>query len=281
MIAFITVHYNTPEEIKDYVRSIAALDRVSSDILVVVVDSGSSAQQLAEMKLFVESSYFPGISLQLIEANENLGYLRGLNRGIAQVKLKSIPVEYWILGNNDVLFEKDFLIQLYKVRYDRDTLVLAPNIKNASGVYENPHEIEPIPKSRLKLYDLYYSNYFVGTSIMKLYGLVNRLFTNPRRFKMKKEKVDFMNIHFCTGCKFILTRHFFEHYEQLRDDVFLWAEEVLISYQVWSINKKMLYCPTLKMYHKLSVATGKLPSRKKYNQMRDAHWKVRPFHKLQ
>ena len=55
------------------------------------------------------------------------------------------------------------------------------------------------------------------------------------------------------GACFILTNNFFKFYGKLDDRVFLWGEEYLLANQLLSAGGKMLYEPSIIVYHQTTL----------------------------
>lgn len=271
-VCFITVHYNTPNEIANYIKSIQLL-RPAATIKIVIVDNCSLEENFIRLQEVVRAANDDRI--ELVRASSNAGYFQGLNTGIRLVNPDEY--DYLIVGNNDVSYQNDFLQALKAIRTDEKNLVLAPNIYNTSGYFENPNAVNKISKIRMFFYDVYYTHYVLASLITNMYSFRNKLSTNRRRKQMMNETITFMPVYLCMGSQFILTKSFFKHHKQLREDVFLWSEEALLAYQVRSAGGNILYCPTLKMFHLENASTGQLPSRKKYDIMQNSYWTARKY----
>lgn len=272
-VCFITVHYNTPKEVESYIANIRQL-KSSVTPQIIIVDNCSTSDSRAQLTEVINK--LADSNIHLIEATSNRGYFQGLNVGIRYSR-DLADYDYLIVGNNDVTYESNFLTELEAIPFDEKNMVLAPNIYNTSGYFENPNAISKISPVRMFFYDVYYTHFLLASLITRLYNIRNKLATNKRRKIMMNETKHFIPIYLCMGSQFILTKSFFQHYQQLREDVFLWSEEALLGYQVRTAGKEILYCPTLKMFHLENASTGQLPSRKKYDIMQKSYWTARKY----
>ncbi|MBO0614360.1 glycosyltransferase [Thiothrix fructosivorans] len=255
---FITVNYNNCNFTKEYIYSINSIPLDEGDhVNVIIVDNKSNNEDYRNLEIFCRTFD----SVELIRNDTNLGYFKGLNIGITIAKKDSNTLI--IAGNNDLTFDKDFLKNLKKIAYNKNTLVIAPNIITLEGRQQNPHVINEVPRIEKIKCEIYYSNYYIGQSLR----FINRLFRNPLN---KNEKIltnDFgqMPIKRGIGACYILTPHFFDFFEKLDDRVFLWGEEALLSNQVESVSGITLYDPTIKITHHESASVVNIESKKRYD----------------
>lgn len=119
-IAFITVNYNTLECVKHLADFFSGLDVPFSFSLTVVDNNSADGSQQ-----FLESR--PEINY--LQTGENLGYGRGINRGVAATTSK-----YVCVTNTDVILNRDALVNLWHFLEERpDAGVCAPRISHEDG----------------------------------------------------------------------------------------------------------------------------------------------------
>lgn len=97
-LSVIIVSYNTREDTEACIASV--FGNAPADTQVIVVDNGSTDGTAAAIR-----DRFPGVIVD--EANENLGFARGVNRGVAQA-----DGEYIVLLNPDTVVLTDGLMAL-------------------------------------------------------------------------------------------------------------------------------------------------------------------------
>ena len=73
------------------------------------------------------------------------------------------------------------------------------------------------------------------------------------------------------GALYVLTPNFFNHFDKLWEDVFLYGEEAILTGQVNSVNGKIWYEPSLKCNHDESASTSKIGTKKKYKIIQNSY----------
>jgi N-acetylglucosaminyl-diphospho-decaprenol L-rhamnosyltransferase len=119
-IAFVTVNYNTLECMKNLTSFFSDLDAPFT-FTFTVVDNNSvdGSQELLQSRP----------EIQYLQTGENLGYGRGINRGVAATASK-----YVCVTNTDVILNRDALIALWHFLEERaDAGVSAPRITYEDG----------------------------------------------------------------------------------------------------------------------------------------------------
>lgn len=119
-IAFITVSYNTLECVKGLANFFNGLNAPFTFTFTVVDNNSTDGSQE-----FLRSR--PGINY--LQTGKNLGYGRGINRGVATTASK-----YVCVTNTDVILNRDALIHLWRFLEERlDAGVCAPRLTYEDG----------------------------------------------------------------------------------------------------------------------------------------------------
>ncbi|RZK43795.1 MAG: glycosyltransferase family 2 protein [Pedobacter sp.] len=257
-IAFICVNYNNSKITLAYIESVLGLS-TKEEIHIVVVDNASRPEELSILKSF----HHP--QLTVIYQNENLGYFKGLNKGIDAINAKEF--DYVLIGNNDLTFEADFLKQLEAETFAQDVLVLAPNIIRIDGIHQNPHILNKFSKVQRIYRRLYYSHYWVAVNLQKLYNVLKPGLVAEDRAGHDIRQEILMGYGAC----YILTPQFFNHFERLDAPVFLMGEEGVLANQVLGVSGKTLYLPNLVVHHHDHASIGTVPTRKLYEFSRQSY----------
>lgn len=260
--SFITVNYNDWLATLRLVESIKCLNKNSGDqIELVVVDNRSDENDYRQLNDNVAA--YPWV--KLIRNDANVGYFSALNVGL---QATDRPGRIAIVGNNDLRYDKNFIIELSKIKYDPDTYVIAPNIINRNGIHQNPHCMNRIPRWRIVGYDLYYSNYNLGVMLLSLFRMF-KCFNKPRDNPYAgKPHYIYMGIGAC----YVLTRNYFSHFKSLDGRVFLWGEEALLAAQIESAGGRTLYHPGPVVYHDENESVSKkIMSREYYRITRESY----------
>jgi GT2 family glycosyltransferase len=269
-IHFISVNFNNADYTGKYIESIARLNPSSFRVWVTIVDNASDPDDYEKL----QGACRGRDNVRLLKNPENLGYFRALNVGIGTVDRRTRVTEkpLFVVGNNDLVFRDDFLSELEKIRYDDDTLVLAPNVVTSDGYHQNPHcrtRLSFVRKMGLKIY---FRNYYFGCAI---YWLRKKIF--PYRADNPEEYLTAQFIYMGIGACYVLTENFFRHHDRLDDRVFLYGEEALLANQVHSCGGKILYIPDTVVFHAESVTLVSHQSRKNYEISRRSYKVYAPY----
>lgn len=260
---FIAVNFNGSNYTKSYIESIHEIILGESDeIKIIVVDNYSSETDYQSLGKYCSTI----TDVRLIRLNENVGYFKGLNQGILSVNKKKNTV--FIVGNNDLTFDKDFIINLKKINYDRDVFVIAPNIITKEGRQQNPHVIDRVSSVEKWKTSIYYSNYYIG----QLFRVVNQSLKRVIKKKaVLKNNIKQMKIKRGIGACYVLTPNFTKKFEKLDDSVFMWGEEAVLSNQIESENGSILYDPSIIVHHHESASVTSIESKKRYYMVKESH----------
>jgi GT2 family glycosyltransferase len=236
------------------------------DIMIVVVDNSKDQDDFLELTKYIQNNQINN-QVKIVKINNN-GYFDALNIGIDYIDKIQYRPEYYIIGNNDITFENDFLKILKELKIENDELVIAPDVITNEKSHENPHVIDRVSIVRKLKYDLYYCHYFVAKLITKFYSTDRKL----KKFDSQRK-----HIHMGIGALYILTPNFFIHFNKLWNEVFLYGEEAILAGQMMSVKGKILYEPNLKCFHNESTTTSKLPAKEKYLIIKSSYKKYRKY----
>ena len=233
--AVIIVNYNG---YRDTEECLASLRKVPTpDMLVVVVDNGSTNDSVERLKEFMM-----GEKEHLICTEDNLGFSGGNNVGIQYAIDKG--VEYICLLNNDTIVEPDFLDKMLK-RADENSVVFG-KIK----FFKNPDKI-----------------WFAGGNYNRWTGRTVHFGYNQKDIEIKqlKEKQNFV-----TGCLLLIPVTIIEKVGMLPEHYFLYYEDTEYSLRLIENDVDMEYAPEAVIYHKVSASTQKMPDKMRYYTIRNS-----------
>lgn len=272
---FVAVNYNGSSHTENYLQSLQEISVPEGDVLQsFIVDNNSSESDLANVRDSVLRRDFA----QLIAQDRNPGYFGGLNAGLDICSKNEETI--FIVGNNDLKFAADFLVQFKKIPREQDVLVIAPDVLTLDGRRQNPHVVTKVSALELVKARIYFSNYYVGQVTRCLNGtlryLVNKLRRRGARRGPAYEPVR-MKIKRGIGACYILTPRFFDHHQRLDDRVFLWGEEALLSHQVEAVGGSTLYEPSLKVTHCESASVRFIQKRERYEIVKASYKIYRPY----
>ena len=119
-IAFITVNYNTVDCVRQLTTFFSKLDVPFTFTFTIVDNKSQDGSQE-----FLQSRS----GLNYLQTNGNIGYGRGINRGVAATASK-----YVCVMNTDVILNRDALVSLWRLLEERpDAGVCAPRITYEDG----------------------------------------------------------------------------------------------------------------------------------------------------
>ena len=272
-LGFVFTNYNNSEFTKSAISSMIFENGIF-DYQIVIVDNDSDESNTQQLK-FIKKERENNI--HLILSKENIGYFRGLNLGIKQLKSTYPEMKYIIVGNNDLLFPDDFpaMIKNNKAVLDKYAVV-SPDIVTANGIHQNPHVIKRISFVREIIYDIYYSNYLCTVLLSKIAKLTSH-FTNRGDETQHNIAQEINQGH---GSCYILSTLFFDNFDELWSPTFLMGEEAFLSIQLRNKNLTVYYEPNIKITHFYHAAIGKVSSKKMWEFSKKAHQEYRKYVKL-
>lgn len=240
---FIIVNYNGANVSIDCIKSILSLDNSINYVSqIIVVDNNSDNTDKLILKNY-ESTFNQKSKLNLIFTDNNLGYFGALNKGLSSIKNKD--KYYIIIGNNDLIFNKNFCSLVNDTEFKSCDFVISPNIITLDNIHQNPISIKRLNYLRRLSYKIYFLNYSISKLVTKFATLIqrNRTIKNKDGCNLKQY------IHTGFGACYILTPFFWGKNNELLNKVFLNGEEPIFSYQIHSTGGKILYTPEIIVKH--------------------------------
>lgn len=260
---FIAVNYNGSDFTREYIESINAIKFNAEDsVNVVIVDNNSNGDEKDKLATF-DKRYS---NLTILWSPHNVGYFKGLNKGIESIQKDENTI--LIVGNNDLTFDERFLVNLKKIDYPEDVLVIAPNIITKEGRQQNPHVVKEVSKIEKIKVAIYNSNYYLGQTLRFINQAIRKFRNKPVSLQNNYGQ---MKIKRGIGACYVLTSKFFKHFTKIDDRVFMWGEEALLSNQIESVGGATLYDPTIIITHHESASVKSIQSKKKYHMVRESY----------
>lgn len=268
-IGYVCTNFNSSEVTLKAVETLCLSQ--GHDIHVVVVDNASNEREKQIL------SKLEGDAVDVILLDENVGYFGGLNVGIRHLREHAPGIEWMVIGNNDLEFPANFCDTVERHAPElRQHMVISPDIVTGDGEHQNPHVISGISPVRELFYDLYYSNYYLGVAIQKL----------AQKFRGVSDRKDELEwetarpIYQGHGSVYILGPRFFEKFEELWAPTFIMSEEYFLSKQLSDVGEQVYYDPRIRVRHLWHASLAGLPSKRRWEMARDAHWVYRKYVKI-
>lgn len=264
-IVFVILHYLTIEET---VKSIEYIGKnIDTETYhIVVVDNNSSNG--TGKKLMERYACDDKVSIILNSYNE--GYARGLNKGIHYVRNK-YEATYMVLMNNDIyLLDNAFFNKIDKEYSLSKFAALGPLILSGDGRCDtNPYQ-EKMPskahlerqiKSCQKIINAEIKNkrwwYVFKQNIKNIYNLLKGNYPLVKKKKFWERQEDIV-IH---GSIFILSPKYFEYFDELDANTYMYAEEYVLYLHIKEKGLKMVYNPRIQVMHVGSSSIGQIAKR--------------------
>ncbi|WP_310556237.1 glycosyltransferase [Flavobacterium sp.] len=259
--AFVCVNYNNSKITQDYIVNVLDIKK-NYDVKIIVVDNASEENDVNGLSVYINC--LKNDNVILLKSNSNLGYFKGLNLGMNY--LEKSEFDYFVIGNNDLIFDENFINNLKSKKIKNEVFVIAPNIIRLDGVHQNPHIVTKFSPIQNLYRKIFFSNYYIGIFVQFVYNKLRTKLVKEDRVNNDKEQEILMGYGAC----YILTKSFFNIFNELDAPVFLMGEEGILANQVLSGNGVTLYCPDLIVNHHDHSSIGKVPSKTLYKFSQDS-----------
>ena len=222
-VFIIIVNYNGYKDTRDCIESL--LEIVYENYEIIGVDNGSTDESM---------NLLNGVKNEkvvVLDAKDNLGSSGGNNLGIGYAFRHQ--ADYVLLLNNDTVVEKDFLSKLI----------------DCAGKYQNHAVISP-----KIMYDFDRNIiWYAGGETSKYTTRTIHTGIHSRDIgQFEKEK----EVTFISGCCMLIPLEVLKTVGKMKEDYFLYCEDLDYCYQIRNKGYHLIYCPDAKIYHKVSASTG-------------------------
>lgn len=253
-IGIVILHYKTIDETICCVESINKVFGTENTYIAIVDNSSNngSGEKLSQM--------YSSRDICIISLKENVGFARGLNAGIEYLR-KNYPLDFILLVNNDIEFyDADWRSILMKKYSETGFAVMGPDVVTLEGFHCNPavlqfsslDDVQRIIRS--KKLQLFFEYSYIAS--IKFYI---KQFIKKAVIKTVSKNTDYLNERTnvqLQGSCLILSNRFFEKYNGLFDQTFLYFEEAILKYMCDIEGLVTLYSPDLRILHKEGVSTN-------------------------
>ena len=223
-ISVIIVNYNAQYFIKNCIGSILRSAGVP-DLEIIVVDNDSTDGSCELLK-----QSFP--KLKLIRNDQNEGFSKGNNRGVAAAE-----GEYVLILNPDTILAEDTLKQVYEfAKSTPDAGAVGVRFIDGSGHF--------LPESKRNFPDL-------KTAGLKLLGFSKRYYAHHIG-QNEKARVDIL-----TGAFMFMKKSVYEEVGGFDEDFFMYGEDIDLSYRISSAGYHNYYLGEQVVIHYKGESTRK------------------------
>ena len=232
-LSIIIVNYNTKQLLDDCLQSLAAAERPSGGMEIIVVDNASSDGSQAMV-----AEQYPDV--QLIASEANLGFAAANNRGTAVARGR-----YYLFLNSDTRVAPDALAQpLDYLQTHPDVGALTIHLVYPNGQRDpDNHRGFPTPWAALC--------HFSG---------LGRLFPrNPRFNHYFQAYRDFSQTHeieVIAGSFMMMPADLFHELDGWDETYFFYGEDIDFCYRIHQAGRKIIYYPHVETLHYKGASSG-------------------------
>ena len=230
LVSIIIINWNSWQDTIECLKSVLNIEY--SHFNLIVVDNGSIDDSIEKLEQYSSDLGLNSSGIFLIKNPKNYGFAQGNNIGI-NYALKNLDPDYILLLNNDTVVDKNFLAQLVKTGEETPkNAIIGPAV-----YYYGQKDKVSIVGGNLNLYT----------------GRTNYPHLDTHDPGIKSE------IDYISGCCLLIKKSVIENVGLLKQQYFLYYEDVEWCYRVKKHDYRIIYQPAAKIYHKESP-TSKNPT---------------------
>lgn len=230
MLAIVILNYISVEKTIECVESIreAEIDKLK----IIVIDNASPNESYTTLC----RKYYDDDTISIFKTDENLGFSGGMNAGVKEAKM--LGYRYTILSNNDIIFNKDVIKELYNaIVYQTDAVIIGPKICGVNGLTQHSSSLGPV-------------------SFKQLLGFVNE--KTLEKLRLNEDHITGLHkVYSVSGSCFIIDSDKFVTMGLFDTNTFLYNEENIISSKAEYFNYGVYFQPDVSVVHHHGITTGK------------------------
>jgi len=234
---FVTIlNYNGNRDTRECLQSLEQLTVTNFELNVVVVDNASKEK-------FTEDKKYQNFNLKIIRSELNLGFSGGQNLGI-KFALEN-GADYVVILNNDVIVDKNLIVELLKTFKIENCGIVSPKIYFAKG--------REFHKDRYQQNELGKVIWYAGgqmdwQNVIASHRGVDEV--DKRQYE-KAEQTDFTS-----GCCEMIKREVLEKVGVFDEGYFLYYEDNDLCQRTKAQNFKIYYQPEAMLWHLNAGSAG-------------------------
>lgn len=229
-VSIITVNYNSSLHTIAMVDSIRKMTRTGLEYEIIVVDNASEPDQYDLLWPLQDFS-----EVKIIRSRLNGGFASGNMMGIQYAK-----GEYYLLLNNDTLFQNDVLSIFYEYAQENSDIgLMTGQLFHEDGSRSSSYKKFPALANKL-----------FGNTLVRL--------INPNDFPSNKALLSQpTEVSVVSGSCMFFRREVFDAIGGLDTVFFLYCEEEDVSKRVWDYGAKVVFLPDARIIHLEGASTGR------------------------
>lgn len=223
-IGLVTVLYNGIEVLQGFFESLAK--QTYENYILYVIDNSPNEIALNEAKRLAEYYNVPS---EFIYNNANLGVAKGNNQGI-ELSLNA-GCEYVLLLNNDIEFNENTIFDMVEYAINKNENIIVPKI-----YYYGTNKI-----------------WMAGGEILKYRGYTKHY------GELEEDLGQFDNIkyiEYAPTCFMLIHKTVFNNVGKMDEKYFVYYDDTDFIFRCNARKYRVLYLPTVKLMHKVSISTG-------------------------
>ena len=232
-IALIILNWKQPQLTFDTIDSIFKCRCHGFKYHIFLVDNGSPDDSLAQFK----DKYGKNSKVTVLESGANLGYAGGNNFGLKKALKQNF--NYYLVANNDILVDPDFLQKLFDASQKNPNAILTPKIYFAPG-YE-------FHKDRYSKNEIGKVIWAVGSQIdwNNIYG------SNIGIDEVDHGQYDHTqpSIDFISGCCFLISHELIKKIGIFDEKYYLYMEDSDLTHRAKIAGYQLLLVPESIIWH--------------------------------
>lgn len=266
MYALILVDYNALEKAVAYTKLCRQYLGEAGASHVVIVENGTVekplemlAQAFGEPKTHpcdqVEQTVYcfekDGQQIAYCHSGGNLGYARGNNLGV-RIADAIWSDSFYIISNNDLVFEKPLDMTLVDSLFDRhpDIGIIGPTVITPAGERQSPRYWQSASHRLI-------ANYWIP-AFGGLLGEERRMRLWERCCRDTIDGAESGYHAWVSGCFFFVRAETFHRAGMFDEHTFLYAEEMILAKRLEAVGSRVYFCREIEVIHKHAESTKKV-----------------------
>lgn len=234
MIDVLTLNYNDSKTTVAFTGQMLQYDCISN---ILIVDNNSNDNSIDE----ITREYGNESRVTIIKNEHNGGYGSGNNLGIRYLS-ENFNSEYILLSNPDVVIDEETIVYLEEFIKTNNYSIVAPFMcdKNGKRQYNSAFRI-PSCIQYIFSFEMLYSKFCHPCFYKGLCSTTN----------------DVLEVDGVSGSLFVMSATDMIKYGMFDENIFLYAEEIALSFKMKKANKKIALLPKVFFIHNHSVSINK------------------------
>lgn len=257
MFSLIITDYKTMKETMEYVAY--CISKFDEEVHIIIVDNSSEEcglhyMQNNDINFDIEHFegkkvylfYYENYRIRLIDAENNGGYSAGNNLG-AKYSRDILGDQFYIFSNNDLKFSKQINLRSFELIFENDQKIgiIGPNIISPNGKRQNPRKKKGVWTQMI----------FSPFNLMWFGCRFNKWLWNLGENKNGKAE-------WVSGSFMIVNSNAFWKAKGFDENIFLYAEEIILSERMRRIGYYTYYDSNQTILHYHRGASSDYKSRK-------------------